>query len=84
MNLPVFKGENYQRWVVQMKVIFIFQDVEILNDGASELETNATKIQKTAHKDQRKKDGKTLFLIHECVDSDVFEKIIEKETAKGA
>ncbi|CAI8595324.1 unnamed protein product [Vicia faba] len=68
-----------------MKVIFRFQDVvEILNNGVSELETNATEVQKTAYKDQRKKDGKTLFLIHQCVNSDVFEKIIEEETAKGA
>ena len=62
-----------------MKVIFRFQDVvEILNDGISELEVDATEAQKVAHKDQRKKDGKALFLIHQCVDCDVFEKIIEE------
>ena len=84
-NLPVFKGENYQRWVAQMKVIFRFQDVvEILNDGISELEVDATEAQKAAHKDQRKKDGNARFLIYQCVDCDVFEKIIEEETTKGA
>ena len=68
-----------------MKVIFRFQDVvEILNDGKSQLEVNATKAQTDVHKDQRKKDGKALFLIHQCVDCDVVEKIIEEETAKGA
>ena len=68
-----------------MKVIFRFQDVvEILNDGISQLEVNAMEAQTAAHKDQRKKDGKVLFLIHQCVDCDVFEKIIEEETTKGA
>ena len=68
-----------------MNGIFRFQDVvELLNDGVLELEANATETQKTAHKDQRKKDGKSLFLIHQCVDFDVFEKIIKEETAKGA
>jgi hypothetical protein len=33
-NLPVFKGEHYDRWCAQMKVIFRFQDVlEIVNEG---------------------------------------------------
>ena len=84
-NLSVFKGENYQLWVAQIKVIFRFQDVvEILNDGISELEVDATEARKTTHKDQSKKDGKALFLIHQYVDCDVFEKIIEVETTKGA
>ena len=63
-NLPVFKGENYQRWVVQMKVIFRFQDVvEILNDGISELEVDATEAQNDAHKYYRKKYGKSCSFI---------------------
>ncbi|GAU22886.1 hypothetical protein TSUD_376970 [Trifolium subterraneum] len=57
-NLPVFRGEHYDRWCAQMKVIFRFQDVlEIVNDGVEDLV---------------------------CVDSNIFEKIIEEETAKGA
>ena len=68
-----------------MKVIFRYQDVVgILNDGVSELEADAIDAQKAAHKDQRKKNCKVLFLIHQCVDSDVFEKIIEKESMKYA
>src|ERR1043165_8617724 len=55
-----------------------------LNNGVSELEANAMYAQKPAHKHQRKKDGKALFLIHQCVNSDVFEKIIEEESAKDA
>lgn len=51
-----------------MNVIFRFQDVcEIVNDGVPTLEANANDIQKDVHKDQRKKDGKAIFLIHQYV-----------------
>lgn len=55
-NLLIFKGENYERRIVQMKVIFIFQDVaEIVNEGVPTLKANADDVQKAAHKEQRKK-----------------------------
>lgn len=73
-NLPIFKGESYKRWVRQMKVVFKFQDVsKIMSDGVPTLKANANDEQKVAHKDKKKKDGKTLFLIHWCVDTNVFE-----------
>ncbi|KAK2420730.1 hypothetical protein QL285_031434 [Trifolium repens] len=84
-NLPVFKGENYDRWCAQMKVIFRFQDVlEIVTDGVEELAANADDAARTQHKELKKKDAKGLFIIHQCVDSNIFEKIIEEETSKGA
>lgn len=65
--------------VVQMNVIFRFQDVvEIVYDVIPALETNANDTQKDAHKEHRKKDGKILFLIHQCMNPNVFEKIIEE------
>lgn len=45
---------------------------------------NADDVQNVVHKDQRKKYGNALFLIHQCVDSNVFEKIIKEETTKVA
>ncbi|WJX94099.1 hypothetical protein P8452_75554 [Trifolium repens] len=84
-NLPVFKGDNYDRWCAQMKVIFRFQDVlEIVTDGVEELAANADDAARTQHKELKKKDAKGLFIIHQCVDSNIFEKIIEEETSKGA
>ncbi|KAK2402327.1 hypothetical protein QL285_051858 [Trifolium repens] len=84
-NLPVFKGDNYDRWCAQMKVIFRFQDVlEIVNDGVGDLAANADETARTQHKELKKKDAKGLFIIHQCVDSNIFEKIIEEETSKGA
>jgi hypothetical protein len=69
-NLPVFKGDNYDRWCAQMKVIFRFQDVlEIVADGVGELAANADETARTQHKELKKKDAKGLFIIHQCVDS---------------
>lgn len=62
-NLLVFKCENYERWIAQMKVIFRFQDLfEIVNYGVPALEVNANDAQKAAHKEQRKKDEKSYVL----------------------
>lgn len=38
--------------------------------------------QNVAHKDLKKKDYKTLFLIHQCVDSNNFEKVCDIDSAK--
>ncbi|KAJ1406622.1 gag-polypeptide of LTR copia-type [Sesbania bispinosa] len=71
-KLPVFDGTNYERWTTQMNVVFRYQGVlDILLTGITPLETNPT-------------DDKAIFLIHQCVDSNVLEKIIHYETAKEA
>jgi hypothetical protein len=76
-NLPVFKCDKYDCWYEQMKVIFIFQDVlEIVTNGVAELTANADETQRTQHKELKKEDVKGLFIIHQCVDSNIFEKII--------
>lgn len=63
-----------------MNVIFKFHDVsEIVNDVVPALEENVKDVQQDAHKEQRKKYGKGLFMIHQCMDPNVFEKIIEKK-----
>lgn len=46
------------------------------------LEANATEVQRVALREISKKMGKSCSLIHHCVDSNVFEKIIEKETIR--
>lgn len=66
-----------------MNFIFRFQDVlEIMNNGFLSLQENATEARRTTHREMSKKYGKGLFLINQCVDSNVFEKIIEKEITK--
>lgn len=58
------------------EVIFRFQDVlEIVNDGFLALKIKFTKAQRIAHCELTKKDVKGLFLIHQCMDTSIFEKI---------
>ncbi|XP_050895721.1 uncharacterized protein LOC127102394 [Lathyrus oleraceus] len=84
-NLPIFKGENYDKWCGRMKVIFKFQDVlEIANVGFLALEKNATEAQRVYHRELIKKDGKGLLLINNNMNSNIFDKIIEQETTKEA
>lgn len=50
-----------------MKVVFRFQDVtEIVSDEVSAFEANTNDIQKAAHKEQMKRDGKALFYSSMC------------------
>lgn len=53
-----------------------------MQDGVLPLVANASDDQKAAHKEKVKNDGKCVFFIHLCVDPNVFENIIEEETAK--
>lgn len=63
---------------VHRRKSFIFQYVlEIVNDGFSAFEANANEAQRFSHREMSKKDGKCLFLIHQCVNLNIFEKIIE-------
>lgn len=39
---------------------------------------------KETYRETRKKDQKSLFYIHQCVDMNVFEKIVNSTTTKGA
>lgn len=64
VKLSLFKCENYERWVAQMKFIFKFQGVvEIVNDEVPALEENENDVQQAVHKERTKKDEKGLFLI---------------------
>jgi hypothetical protein len=82
-NLPIFKGEHYDRWCAQIMVILRFQYVlEIVSEGVPELALEANETQRTLHHEQKKKDRKGLFIIHQCVDSNIFEKVIEEEPQK--
>lgn len=48
-----------------------------------DLPDNAGDAQRSANWEQKKTDGKGLFLIHSSVDPNIFEKIVYQETTKG-
>ncbi|KHN44587.1 hypothetical protein glysoja_027198, partial [Glycine soja] len=53
-------------------------------EGVQELDRNPTDVQKVAHCELIKRDTKALFIIHQCVDADNFQKIRSANTAKKA
>ncbi|WJX34995.1 hypothetical protein P8452_23045 [Trifolium repens] len=84
-NLPILDGKNWDTWVKQMKVIFNVQEVyKQVNAVITPLPANANEEQRTTFKEAKKNDNKALFLIQQCVDSKVFEKIADAETSKDA
>ena len=69
----VLIGKKYDDWCAHMKVIFWFQDVtEVVQERVQEPKKNPTDAQKVARYDLMKRDAKTLFIIHQCVDADNF------------
>lgn len=82
-HVPVFYGKIYDQWIVKMKVIFRYQDVlDAAKDGLPMRARNTTKVQQIGHKDAKKKDGKSMFLIHQGVNDEILEKIMHRENAK--
>lgn len=68
-----------------MKVIFCYQDLwNLVKKEVTPIGDNATGEQKVAHKDLKKKDYKTFFLIHQCVNPNNFEKVSDVDSTKEA
>ncbi|KAF1869425.1 hypothetical protein Lal_00045290 [Lupinus albus] len=85
VSLPIFDGKNYDRWHVQMKAIFGYQRVyEVVHNDYQIVGNDAIEAQKSIFKESKKKDSKTLFMFHQCVDETNFEKISSSATAKEA
>ncbi|XP_019447259.1 PREDICTED: uncharacterized protein LOC109350483 [Lupinus angustifolius] len=84
MTLPILDGKNYERWSVQMRVLFGYQEVlESVQKGYQSSEEDAT-VDEAILRECKKKDCKALFIIHQCVDGANFEKIANAKTAKEA
>lgn len=64
-NLPIFDAKKWKQWCLKMEVIFGFEDVyDLVKNYIPEEVEGAMDAQTAAHKDQKKKDCKALFLIH--------------------
>ncbi|GAU34193.1 hypothetical protein TSUD_162940 [Trifolium subterraneum] len=86
MNLPILTGnKNYDNWMKQMKVVFLYQDMwGIVTEGVPVLGARAFEEDKESNKELKKRDYKALFIIHQCVDLDNFEKVGDCESSKEA
>lgn len=77
-KLDVVGGKKWNRWSIQMCVIFGAQDaLEIVNDGYTLVAKITTEAQSNMQWEMRKKDQKTLFYIHQCMNMKVFENIVK-------
>ena len=90
LQTPIFTGNNYEYWSLTMKALFRGQDVwEIVQHGYAEPTNqttykNITQAEKDAMMEQRKKDGKALFYIHQAMHESIFPRIAAKTNAKQA
>ena len=75
-SLPILKVDNYENWCKQMKVLFHCQGLwDLVKDGVKELEEDASEEEKQEHVESEKKSYKALFIIHQCLSPDNFEKV---------
>lgn len=65
IRLPEFDGKNYNRYMIQIRVLFGAQDVvALVNDGYATVVKDATEAQRNVYRELRKKDHKALLYIH--------------------
>ncbi|GAU47720.1 hypothetical protein TSUD_285070 [Trifolium subterraneum] len=84
-NLPILNGKNYDTWCKQMKVVFGFQDVwDLVSSGVEPITESSSDVQKATFKEQKKRDHKALFIIHQCVSPDNFERVGDAQSSKEA
>ncbi|GKV46288.1 hypothetical protein SLEP1_g53280 [Rubroshorea leprosula] len=66
ISVPILDGKNYNRWHVQMRVLFDYHELlGVVETGVAELAENANDAQKHAHRESKKKDKKALYFIHQ-------------------
>jgi hypothetical protein len=87
---PTFTDKNYKMWSLIMKALFRGQDVwELFENGYVELVDQATynsltEVEKDVLKDQRKKDGKVFFYIHQAMHETILPRVASTNQDKEA
>ena len=84
LQTPIFTRKNYECWSLTMKDLFRGQDVwEIVQHCYVEpadmtAYNNLTQAKKDVLREQRKKDGKALFFIHQAMHESILPRIETK------
>jgi len=69
--VSILDGKIYNWWCVQMRVLFDYHELwDVVESEVSELADNATEAQRVAHRDQKKKNKKALYLIHQGMNNE--------------
>ena len=56
ISIPVLDGKNYNRWCVQMRVLFDYHELlNVVEEGVADLPNSADDVQKAFHREQQKK-----------------------------
>jgi len=85
LSAAILDGKNYNQWCVHMRVLFDYHELwDVVESGVSALADNATEAQRVVHRDQKKKDKKDLYLIHQGMNDEMFEQIEGATTASEA
>ncbi|CAL8991389.1 unnamed protein product [Prunus brigantina] len=90
LRTPVFNGENYEFWSIRMKTILKSHGLwELVENGfnSSDLKKEkeeATDIEKSTMAQILMKDARALGLIQSAVSDQLFPRIVNEETSKGA
>ena len=82
-SIPILNGKNYYRWCVQMRVLFDYHKLlGVIENRVVDLAENTSKAQQINHFENKKKDRKALYCIHQEVNDEVFDKIVEAKLSK--
>ncbi|KAI5348005.1 hypothetical protein L3X38_000892 [Prunus dulcis] len=95
LRTPVFNGENYEFWSIRMKTILKSHglwdlvengfDVSDPKPGKEEEEgSKVAEVEKSTMAEILMKDARALGLIQSAVSDQIFPKILNEETSKGA
>ena len=88
LQTPIFTGKNHEYWSLTKKALFRGQDVqEIVQHGYAEptymtTYNNLTQAEKDVLREQRKKEGKTQFYIHQAMHESTLPRVEEKNSTK--
>ena len=84
-TLLVFDGTRYNDWCVKMEAILGFQEVdEIVKVRIKEPSKNVYDEAKKVYREKKKLDCKARMLLHQCVTTNVCQKISKATTTKEA
>ena len=82
LQTPIFTGKNYEYWSLTMKDLFIGQYVwEIVQNSYTKptdqtTYNNLSQAEKDALREQRKRDGKAPFYIHQAMHESILPKVV--------
>ena len=84
LQTPIFIGKNYEYWSLTMKPLFKGQSVQkIIQYGYAEpTYKNITQAGKDDLREQRTKDGKSLFYIHQAMHESILPRVAIENNPK--